>query len=987
MNDFLPTVQAPRDSSPMSRRALLRAGALAGAGVVGARMWVPQRALAGSSDVVGTSVITAAGPLDTVVFGDAASETGHALTATGSDIVAGQLGQSARVLNPPATAGFWGGTTAFTLQVDPKAANYVTVKFWGGDFAPTENDTWRLHFTVNGDVLGWLDQGVVDNVDLMDVAPRRTGGFYCHTLPLPLSATQGQTEVQLEILSMGRIWVYGSTAAEFFQDMTTASRGIYRAYTHTDPYFQPASDDDYGTTPTPTLAPNIDAAQIAAVTQAVLADQIALVYKKYAPTMDYYAFTTIARGYRWPESAAYNNPDALEQLCQAFDGMYLAWQADDTVLTLGQGWEGFGRNAAALCLVWDDIQDELALNVTPGPTYLFNLGFEYGDDTTVYGWEATSWANDGTFARSTTEVYSGSAGSLQAISSGKDLVVQSAQWALVGQGSFTFSVWVQTGGTANTARAGVEFRNSAGTSLASPAMVYATEATTDWQQITATVTVPAGAAGYAFRLGVGSGATVYFDDLEITAPVAANTNPVRAAAYTQMMLASREYWRQNQRVFTNQVMYCTIGIYTCNRALMLLSPEDAWTEAEAKAWLYQAVGLDPLAGSQTEAGAWTWDLGPDYYSVTPKGLSRELGFVGTYGETTGIIARMYEAVTQGPGGAPDQTLLNRMVTMAKARTWFRYPAADPNGYQAVRMETQIGWRNEPYPGAVTYAIYLDKDTNPVMAAAVFGDTDLIGYTQQMVADNQLGPLLELNYSDISTDTRTALNAFQFVAEHLPAFQAQSASAARLPGGTWDQPDFVFTDEVNACFAIKHGEQILYGDLYFRARQAVNDMARVHLVTPQSERSATIRVTTVFDKNPDDTFTIQDWVTWDYGIADPDSGVEVPGGGFTPPAGPALTQAFAGQTLYLAPIPSNIPDPMMGSTALGSMEIIAGKAPFYVLQYAGYIVAMNTGSRAVTYQFTGCQSALNLQTGKTIDLCLPVWVPPLSTLVLYNASSL
>jgi len=991
MNDFLPTVRPPRDSSPMSRRALLRAGALAGAGIVGARLWSPQQASAATatSTAASSSATGTTGPLDTVVFGNAASEAAHALTATGSDIIAGQLGQSARVLNPPATAGFWGGTTAFTLQVDPTHDNYVTVKFWGGDFAPTENDAWRLHFTVNGDVLGWLDQGVVDNIDLMDIAPRRTGGFYCHTLPLPLSATQGQTEVQLEILSMGRIWMYGTDAAQFFQNMTTDSRGIYRAYTHTDPYFKPASDDDYGTTPTPTLAPNIDAAQIAAVTEAVLADQISLLYNKNAATMDYYAFTTLARGYSWSESVAYNNPDALELLCQAFDGMYLAWQADDTVLTLGQGWEGFGRNAAALCLNWDALQDALALNVTPAPTYLFNLGFEYGDSSAVYGWGTTSWAAAGTFSQSTTEVYTGSTGSLEAVSSGKNLVIQSTRWAQVGQGTFTYSVWVNTGGTANVARAGVVFQDSAGASITSPALVYATEAVAGWQQITATFTVPTDATAYAFRLGVGGGATVYFDNIEITAPAAANSNPVRSAAYAQMVLASREYWRQNQRVFTNQVMYCSIGVYTCNRALMLLSPDDAWTETEAKGWLYQAVGLQPLAGSQDEAGDWSWELGPDYYSVTPNGLSRELGFVGPYGETTGIIARMYEAVTQGPGGAADQTLLDRMVTMAKARSWFRYPAADPNGYQAVRMETQIGWRNEPYPGAITYAHLLDKDTNPVMAAAVFGDTDLIGYTQQMVADNQLGPLLALNYTDIPTDTRTALNAFQFIAEHLPAFQAQSASASRLPAGTWDQPDFIFTDEVDAVFAIKNGEQILYGDLYFRARQAVNDMARVHLITPQSEQSATIRVTTVFDKDPDDTFTIQDWITWDYGIYDPDSGVEVSAGGFTPPAdGPTtLTQAFAGETLYLAPIPSNIPDPTMDSTGLGSMEILAGKAPFYVLYYAGYIVLMNTGSSAVTHQFSGSETAVNLQTGQTIELNIAIPVPPLSTVVLYKTSAL
>lgn len=78
---------------------------------------------------------------------------------------------------------------------------------------------------------------------------------------------------------------------------------------------------------------------------------------------------------------------------------------------------------------------------------------------------------------------------------------------------------------------------------------------------------------------------------------------------------------------------------------------------------------------------------------------------------------------------------------------------------------------------------------------------------------------------------------------------------------------------------------------------------------------------------------------------------------------------------------------MDSTGVGSMEILAGKAPFYLLQYAGYIVAMNTAtSGTVTYQINSCDSAVNLQTGATVNLCDPIQVPPLSTLVLYDAGA-
>ncbi|MEV6512334.1 carbohydrate binding domain-containing protein [Streptomyces sp. NPDC051642] len=978
MNDPSSNPQASRGSSPMTRRTLLRAGALASVGIVAAQWWSPQQSAAASAAVDSSR----AGTLDMVMFGDAASETAHALTAERSDIVAGQLGQPGRVLNPMDPADFWGGTTAFTLKVDPKAATYVSVKFWGGDCAPAVEQGWRLQVFLDGKVLGWLDQGPVDNIDLMDVAPRRPGGFYCHTLPLPLSATKGKTELQVEIRAMGRIWAYGATTDKFFYPMTTPSRGIYRAYTHTAPYFQPGADDDFGAPATPATRPNTDAEQLALVTDRVLKDQSQILYNRWAPTLDIYAFTTLAHGYSWPKSPAYRNPEALEKLCQAFDGTYLSWQDDATVMTLDQGWEGFGRIGAALCLTWDDLQTCLDRTVT-GPTSLLNLGFETGDGSTLNGWGPISWANFGTFAQDTTVFRSGTA-SMRATSSGKNLIVGTLSKALTGQGTFTFSVWAKTDGSKNAARAGVAFTDSSGASITSPAMILAKAGTTDWQQLTATFTVPAGATQYTFRVGVLNGATAYFDDVEITAPNVPDTTVARRTAYRDMLLASREYWRQHQRSYTNQAMYCSIGIYTCNRALALLSPADAWSEDTAKSWLYQAVGLEPWAGSQDKAGSWTWPLGHDYYTVTPKGLSRELGYVADYGETTGILVRMYEAATQGAGGAPDAKLKARMITMAKARSWFRHPAVDPDGYKTVRIETQIGWRNEPYPGAIVYAQLLDHDSSPVSAAAVFTDPDLVGYTQQMIEDGQLAPQLD-TYLGTGLYTRIGLNAFLFVAEHLPAFQALPASNKRLPAGSWDAPDFVFTDEADACIAVKRGQEVLYSSLYFRARQGVNDMARVHLISPQAERSATVRVTSQFDKSSADVFTVQDWVTRDWGIADPDSGVDVPGGGLAPP-GSALHQAFAGEKFYLAPVPADVPDPAQGATALGVEKVLVGRAPFYVLEYAGYIVAMNTSEKQTfTYRSTSSQRAVDLNTGKQTDLRRPVRVPPMSTLVLYDAS--
>ena len=54
-----------------------------------------------------------------------------------------------------------------------------------------------------------------------------------------------------------------------------------------------------------------------------------------------------------------------------------------------------------------------------------------------------------------------------------------------------------------------------------------------------------------------------------------------------------------------------------------------------------------------------------------------------------------------------------------------------------------------------------------------------------------------------------------------------------------QSDFVFSDEDDGVVALKRGDEILYASLYWRARFAVNSLARVHYLTPTIERDATV----------------------------------------------------------------------------------------------------------------------------------------------------
>jgi hypothetical protein len=453
-----------------------------------------------------------------------------------------------------------------------------------------------------------------------------------------------------------------------------------------------------------------------------------------------------------------------------------------------------------------------------------------------------------------------------------------------------------------------------------------------------------------------------------------------------MLLSSRDYWKQNSRHYSNQAQICAIGIYQANRGLSLLSPADAWPESKARQFVYESIGLAPWLGSELPDGTRTKPLGDDYYVVSPKGLTRELGYVGGYGEVTDWLVMMYESITRGHGAVDAPEVRDQMLKIIKTRARFRHFDVDADGNRLCRLETVIGWRNEVYPGIADYVQPSRVDGSAIMAAGVFGDADLSGWAQEMVADGQLGPQLDLYSTDLAS--RVGLASARTIARDLPGFQSQPPSSSRMPVG-WDAPDFVFTDEVAGAVALKHGQEILFASLYWRARQGVNGWGRVHLLTPALQRSATIRETVggTLSRN---TFTVQDWVTWDYAVNDATGGPSpVQAGGWTPP-GPAVHQAFAGEVNHLAILPPGV-DPTFGSPTLGTEEALTGIAPFYQLQYGPYLILMNTTTdQTFSFKHDAHGSALVLTEKRgdsgdypKVSLEADRKIGPRSTVVLYT----
>ena len=970
-------------NAPRRRAVLKYAGAT---GVAAAALGLPTAtpAIAAEADAPRSRE---SAPLDVVVFGDADSEAAHALTATLSDTVTGGLGQSARVLNPTSPATFWGGTLTFDVAVCPTGTTYVTVRLWGDDHDDTSEEAasgtnmWRLQLFCEGKQVGYEDQGAVDSLDILDTAPRTPGRFFFHTLPLPERMTAGKDKVTLEIRAMGRIWSYGQDASQLYRTMTTPSRGIYRVYTHTDPCFVPPHGEVQGTAPEPKTRTGGEEV-LDAIRERVQKDQRDLLTTADPATLDGWAMQSLAEGYLWSGSPAHQNPAALDRVLQAIDGRYLAWKSDATVMTgSDQQWQGFGRVGLVLALLWEHLGDGLESQVTGSPYAIANAGFESGGDTPT-GWQKPSWAAGGTWAHDTTVSRSGTSSlRLQATGTSGYSYVYSAPKTRIGQGTYTYGAWIRTDGvTGLGAHIDPLFYDANGKLVGSDHKVYASTGTHDWQYVSIDLATPAGATQMEMHLRLSGPGTAWFDDVTLVAPAGTTTPvpPVRKDAYIDMLKSSRDYWRQHFPHYSNQSQICAIGLYQANRGLKLLAPELALSEDQARDYMYQSIGSKPYLGPEDADGNPTKPLGESYYQVTRTGLTRELGYVGSYGEVLDWLVMMYESVTRGYGGQEAPELLKQMVKISKARGAFRVVDVDKDGCRISRIESVIGWRNEVYPGETAYASRTAWDSSPVMTAAVFKDPDLVGWTQEMIADGQLYP--QLNLQATHTWTRVGLNALRFLSRDWPEFQSLASRPSRIPTG-WDRPDFVVTDEENGCVAVKNGEELLFASLYWRARQGVNNYARIHHLTPTDQRSATIRQRT--GGTTDDTFTARDWVLWDYAINDPGAS-HIPPGGFPPP-GDTLHQALEGDVYRLAPVPDDIPDPTLGVHFDGVETLLVGRAPFYLCEYGDYLIAMNTSTDKVltlpARQDFG--PARDLATGRTIGAGNRPKLGPRSSLVLYR----
>ncbi len=436
-------------------------------------------------------------------------------------------------------------------------------------------------------------------------------------------------------------------------------------------------------------------------------------------------------------------------------------------------------------------------------------------------------------------------------------------------------------------------------------------------------------------------------------------NISRREAWSALFVDGRDWHRHHRRLYTNQTMITDTGIYESNRGLEVVDPAKALPEAEVRRYLYEAVALEPWRDSD---GRPTWNVGTNYWQLTAKHLTKELGYVGYYGEVLDWVTSIYNATRPAPGLPGDEKIKAQLEKIVAARAAFRYPGVDDDGFRAMRIEAVVGWRDPShYPGDVAYSERVTWDASPLYAAAATLDPAAVGHVQQMFADGQFFISLERQMAQAGNLRVTA--GLLDVPDEYELLKAQPASPQRLPMSP-GQPDFVFSDEEDGVVAVKNGDEIFYASLYWRAHYAVNFLARVHFTTPTIDRVAVVHEDAQFEPGGE-FYARPDWINFGFANGGPRFPVE-------------MHNANAGEKLPIAKIPEGV------KFHPGDENVYAGKADFYTLRYGDYLIGMNmTADKSFELKPpAGMAQAKELVSGKIVKLDVPIKVGPRSTVVLW-----
>ncbi|MES2922766.1 MAG: hypothetical protein V4819_14525 [Verrucomicrobiota bacterium] len=399
----------------------------------------------------------------------------------------------------------------------------------------------------------------------------------------------------------------------------------------------------------------------------------------------------------------------------------------------------------------------------------------------------------------------------------------------------------------------------------------------------------------------------------------------RREQYAGMLRASVDAGRFNRQSITNQAIINAFNIYRANRGLLAMKAREALPEDEARRYYREACGMEEWRGSDLPKGGSKWDAGHGVFMMTAKGTSREWNWccANCYGRMDAYVYEMYRLT--GDTGFRDRAL-----QIQRAHNFMVYPSVDEGGYRAMLNEGVICTRNVYHPGH-TYYGYVN-----IVSSLV--DRGLLGAAKQGMADNQLLAGWQIPEASL------------FLPDDYELVKSGVAKAGPLPPlpTAPGQPDFAWADEQNALVSIKHGRDQHFLTFARRSEGGLHRIADAHSLTPQFERVVQFALDDV-------RFTD----TGEFNTVGPEVESDFTG---KPPDGPI--NAFAGQKL-----------PKLKGRA-------GSPADFYGVRFGDFLIGMNS-SADQTFDFkpAGFIGGVDMVSRKPMKA--PLRIPPQTTVVFYS----